>query len=539
MSDKETRISRKEAYNRALSLITKIDKSTIIEEVNALPLSKISTQGIDSIFSEESTTIIKNLKAFGRQHVEFFYSGHINDNPLEKYELEFTEQNGYTLEYAMRIISQRISLDYEVWRQIFNQRPANLQDTFKTQLQRYYSESATAVERWFSVLSMSDFLADYALGVASALGYFKDYATLNQNKILPESLSYFATRPSMRVVPYVPYALVAVPYTAMAIPQDLLAIPHEIGHFIYWHGNLNNVPIHKLFENDDDLWTEWGEEIFADVFGTYVAGELMGYDFLHYLQSHTQTEFINSHDRHPIPAMRLFIHIEALKHFGANNYGDSLDIEWRKYLLSRSITDEAEFSVDRILTKKLNALNSRHDDLQATEADKPSKDDSSSEGDTVITIKLNDFVSKLRNSFSSKKGIFKAFEPMNQSTFSEVNMTTRMLDFYTKKYPDEPTASCLEVWKKLTHIHNWSEIVTDGAGIKDNSPFDSNVSDSTNLLSARETQASEKSIWQTWFEINEFAPKDGSKELKINQWLKVLDAGDWTTEGPHSVKEDG
>ena len=91
------------------------------------------------------------------------------------------------------------------------------------------------------------------------------------------SLPYLHRSPVIRVIPYAGAALIGIPYTAVTSLRGLLAIPHEVGHYVYWNGQYKGKAIHEylyteLVNAGLGKYSHWLEEIFSDVYSSFVAG---------------------------------------------------------------------------------------------------------------------------------------------------------------------------------------------------------------------------------------------------------------------------
>ncbi len=181
-------------------------------------------------------------------------------------------------------------------------------------------------------------MSDTLLRKADKLAALALQPAMDQGLLPSETvaLTYFEKSPAVRVVPYTHIALIAVPFTSMAINRDLLAIPHEAGHFVFWHGGCRDMnsakPIYQLaleklrdkqiVAEDSPLfrvWYHWLEETFADVYGCLIAGPVLAQDFQD-LQLHTsRQEFLEGDSIHPVPAMRPFIYQQVLNSRAASN----------------------------------------------------------------------------------------------------------------------------------------------------------------------------------------------------------------------------
>ncbi|HSD83056.1 MAG TPA: hypothetical protein VLG46_04330, partial [Anaerolineae bacterium] len=126
-------------------------------------------------------------------------------------------------------------------------------------------------------LALADRLAWSALQLAVRSGLLRD-------EKLPTVVTYFHKAPDIRVIPYAPVALVGIPYSCQQLDRDLLAIPHEVGHYVFSHGEYGQQPLRKhlkaqLAELVSDrqngyyqIVLNWLEETFADVYGVAVSG---------------------------------------------------------------------------------------------------------------------------------------------------------------------------------------------------------------------------------------------------------------------------
>lgn len=169
-----------------------------------------------------------------------------------------------------------------------------------------------------TLLANADRLASLALDHAVKAGLLDAH---------PASLTYFHKMPEIRVIPYADVALIAVPYLASTSRRDFLAIPHEAGHYVFWRGRKNGVPLYwAAFEElrqhlqgkiptdapEFSAWYSWLSEVFADVYGCLVAGPVMAVDFQD-LQKHVSRDsFRKSDGHHPTPAARPFIYHQVL-----------------------------------------------------------------------------------------------------------------------------------------------------------------------------------------------------------------------------------
>lgn len=261
--------------------------------------------------------LIGCLRAFGAKHFDFFVTGFAEGAPKLQESLKFPPQ------FALAAILDQIAYDTAVIEQIANQRiqaESRTGDTNRAML--------TALRR-------ADYLAHQAL---------KQFQPQSNGNILREKttvLTYFQKSASVRVIPYAPVVLVAVPYSCLRNQRDLLAIPHEIGHYVYWHGSFvkDNKPVFPsavLPEVMPDWCRAWFEEIFADVFGVLVAGPVMALDFQDLQLNFNIEDFVKDDGDHPAAILRPYIYLKALEQ--KEVYPDwtaRLRENWQHYLAKR------------------------------------------------------------------------------------------------------------------------------------------------------------------------------------------------------------
>jgi hypothetical protein len=141
--------------------------------------------------------------------------------------------------------------------------------------------------------------------------------------------------------------LIGAPYDALNAPEAWLAIPHEAGHYVFWNGTdtfdafnrfylalqgsvlqaietaLQNRVTGSLFRRKGQVfqtWLNWLDEIFADIFGTLVAGPAYAWSMQSILRAQFSVrDLYHSHEEpeHPDPFIRPFIHIATLRKMAA------------------------------------------------------------------------------------------------------------------------------------------------------------------------------------------------------------------------------
>jgi len=141
-------------------------------------------------------------------------------------------------------------------------------------------------------------------------------------------LAYFQKFPSVRVIPYAPVALIGFPFTCTSVPRDYLAIPHEVGHYVFWRGKSNGKRIRQILKENLEAsggpeWVQdWGEEIFADIYGYLSAGPLMALSCQDLQLSLALDGLIEDDGEHPLPAVRPYVYTTYLEKKGQGDWGD-------------------------------------------------------------------------------------------------------------------------------------------------------------------------------------------------------------------------
>ena len=171
--------------------------------------------------------------------------------------------------------------------------------------------------------------------------------------------------------------LIGAPYEALHAPESWLAIPHETGHYIFWNGTstfetfnhfylvLQNSLLRAIesslrervsggyFRRKGQVfqtWLNWMNEIFADVFGTLVAGPAYAWSMQARLRARLNVrDLYHSHEEptHPDPFIRPFFHISTLREMAIVHQGnfayqlqeeaDSLESSWKASWLEADV----------------------------------------------------------------------------------------------------------------------------------------------------------------------------------------------------------
>lgn len=146
--------------------------------------------------------------------------------------------------------------------------------------------------------------------------------------------------------------LIGAPYDALNAPEAWLAIPHEAGHYIFWNSTntfdefnrfyldlqgsvlqaidtaLQNRIQGGYFRRKGQVfqtWLNWLDEIFADIFGTLVAGPAYAWSMQTSLRAPISIrDLYHSHEEpeHPNPFIRPFFHIITLREMARASEGE-------------------------------------------------------------------------------------------------------------------------------------------------------------------------------------------------------------------------
>ncbi|MBE2221103.1 MAG: hypothetical protein IAF02_06160 [Anaerolineae bacterium] len=239
-----------------------------------------------------------SLKAFGGDQFEFFLKGFENGRLLPS--------PNFPPENILRATLDQVSYDITAVQQAVDQRNSNF----------------PAMEK---ALFTADSLAQNALNLAVESKLIKQTAVI----------TYFIKAANIRVIPYAPVAVVGVPYTCLKTSRDYLATAHEVGHYIYYHGEGIVTGLQNLLPSLPEWGAGWVEEIFADVYGCLVAGPVLGLDFQDLLIDNDLEHFIGSDGHHPVDAVRPTIYTKVLKELGFVHAAEALKQRWQEVLLMR------------------------------------------------------------------------------------------------------------------------------------------------------------------------------------------------------------
>ena len=310
----------------------------------------------------EIECFLKQLKIFAELQFYYFYCGFSDKKNLRnlcfdnKYK-HFKEQDlvvdyAYPPDYVLRVIIDQISHDYDVIHRALTQRLYS-EETYSVNLandrpceeaEALNANNANNITKPRSKdpgESEETVQQIKILGHKGTLELADDWASLllcrvkhafkkkdNGEPILPNVISYFNRSAQIRLIPYANTALIGVPITAAmtAKPRDLLAIPHEIGHYVFWHGTVDERRIRDILrdivQGEMPYLQNWIEEIFSDVFGLIVGGEVVMLPWIISMIKDNQPSLsVTDTGIHPINAIRPYIYLNTIKalHKSINN----------------------------------------------------------------------------------------------------------------------------------------------------------------------------------------------------------------------------
>jgi len=219
------------------------------------------------------------------------------------------------------------------------------------------------------ILEVADYLAYSALKPACSL------LKKNEKGIdkFPLVFSYYPNNKpgehktiSIRLIPYANVALIGIPNPVVEY-GNLLAIPHEVGHYVFWHGEKtrkgsyldvsvwNEISAESILNktHDENLAIDatvfnYQEEIFADVFSALIGGPLTALSSQLYQKDLDENLFFKDDSDHPISAIRPYIYTDTLEILKQLGKPGNLD-DWKNQLIKLWETNQRVKN-----TKKLN-----------------------------------------------------------------------------------------------------------------------------------------------------------------------------------------
>lgn len=264
--------------------------------------------------------LIRSLRQYAEGQFRFFYEGFNPPNPKVFPTLKaYTNLGaGYGADAVVSDILGKITDDVGVISQIasdrFSEGLSSPVPTFREQMDN---------------LAASALWPDYIPPVGHLLEEGMDYQGDFRAKTI---ITHFEpTRiqddiVTVRVLPYAQVALIAVPINERVNLEELLSVPHEVGHFLYWYSYCSNFvldPLHRYCASPDYRNIReryypyqplgnannltWSEEIFADAYGTLIAGPLAvlrAQDLALEKLGRAAFDTINFNDPHPTPLIR-------------------------------------------------------------------------------------------------------------------------------------------------------------------------------------------------------------------------------------------
>ena len=221
-------------------------------------------------------------------------------------------------------------------------------DVFLRTIGQRDPENSTAAMR--DTLALADRLAAAALAPAVRQQLIEETAVL----------TYFEKTPTVRLLPYVPLALIGIDLAAIHNTSRLLAIAHEAGHHVYRQMTVNyTVDVDEQVaermaapvaaEAPPPAWLlAWEEEIFADVYSVLVAGPVVGLSIQEMLMAEMPALLLHDDADHPLGALRPEIAVLVLQKLAAldrnaaarlQTSADRLARQWRSYLAEHKIAE--------------------------------------------------------------------------------------------------------------------------------------------------------------------------------------------------------
>lgn len=286
--------------------------------------------------------------------------------------------------YLLRSLFHQASTDLEIIQKAIHQR----------RLVKAEDEDVDTLSEIGRMLTLADRLA--YRGIQPAARLMKPGNKDDRQMIV----TFFSETTHIRQIPYqrdlillsIPFASVSVtasylktgderlpegvrnePMEKLWIPIDLLAIPHELGHHIF----LNNEELislakdenltipHSLAPEHDDRhadedslqqakYVRWIEELFADIYGCFIAGPLSVLGLQAILADAYPGEWLHDDGRHPVPALRPFLTTEILRQLSQHDaypakfehVPDLLDKNWEAILRRQGIISADQHSFE-------------------------------------------------------------------------------------------------------------------------------------------------------------------------------------------------
>lgn len=265
---------------------------------------------------------LRTLAAFARKQFAFLRAGLA---PGGLYEGD----DRYPLEFLIEATARQVAFDTDVLLRTISHRDETL------------STPATR-----ATLALADRLASDAIELAVRHG-------LVEQTIM---LTYFQKSPTIRLIPYVPLAVIGFDFGAVGDNARLLAIAHETGHHVYrqitvnYAGNLDaQIEAAAAPAPESGSWPAWllawQEEIFADIYSALVAGPVAVLGLQEIIQTGMRASLVIDDGDHPLDALRPEIlhttlrvmaeHGPDARRTGLEAAADFLAARWQTILTAR------------------------------------------------------------------------------------------------------------------------------------------------------------------------------------------------------------
>lgn len=262
------------------------------------------------------------LAAFARTQFDFLRAGL---QPGGSFEAD----DRFPLEFLIEATARQVSFDMDVFLRAVNHR-----------------ETATATAAMRETLDAADRLATDAILPAVR------HALVEPTVML----TYFQKSPTIRLMPYVPLALIGIDFSALGDHTRLLAIAHETGHHVYRQVTANytahldeQIAAMATPAPASSAWPTWllawEEEIFADIYAALVAGPAAALALHEIIQTGARASLVEDDGDHPLDALRPQILHTTLRTMAAQASGDrrkklsaaadALDARWQEVLSTR------------------------------------------------------------------------------------------------------------------------------------------------------------------------------------------------------------
>ncbi|MEZ4863489.1 MAG: hypothetical protein R3C14_19375 [Caldilineaceae bacterium] len=371
------------------------------------------------------------------------------------------------------------------------------------------------------------------------------YATIQPLKeieiIPPETaiVTHLQRQTEVRLVPYYDILFVGLPLAMINVydlpPRPYLAIPHEIGHFLYHYGTVQQGAAKTRIDQAlksvlageaQEAWqTRWLEEIFADTFGCLLAGPVSVLEFQALLADDPAEHLSECGGKHPTPALRPFVQSEILRQItlrklkSYTHAPDLLDSHWQMHLnryvpaLSGNALDK-KFMIDGQPITGQEILN----------------------GSKIVIEKILDLFLELFGNGAHSPAHWDTWsedvpEPVATDVHGVASFTSLQNAAKMRMPLDEHQASYLRaVLKGLNeqfdafyfyHRTDPQRSTFRRSNIKPPAPVDDTKRPTTNY------QAKVKQLWhrlENW--------QYGEARIAVEEWLPAFDVPEWSTEGP-------